>query len=133
MPTQAPAALSVDVLVIDDDELWGMALVDRLKGMPWRAAFHHGPFGTVNAIRAARPRVLILDLNMPGLEGTRILELVRKRNELSHTKVLLLSSTEPRELDRIAIESGFDAALHKSASKADLVSTITALMGRTLL
>ena len=79
-----------------------------------------------------KPTLLILDLNMPGLEGTRILELVRKRKELTHTKVLLLSSTEPQELDRIAIESGFDAALHKSASKADLVSTITALMGRTL-
>jgi DNA-binding response OmpR family regulator len=122
----------VDVLVIDDDELWGMALLDRLRGSPWRAAFHHGPFGTVNAIRAAQPRVLILDLNMPGLEGTRILELMRKRKELMQTKVLLLSSTEPQELDRIAIESGFDAALHKSASKADLMSTITALMGRTL-
>ena len=128
-----PASSSrVDVLVIDDDELWGLALLDRLKGSPWRAAFHHGPFGTVNAIRAAQPRVLILDLNMPGLEGTRILELVRKRMELSHTKVLLLSSTEPPELDRIAVESGFDGALHKSASKEDMVSTISALMGRTL-
>ena len=128
-----PSAAHVDVLVIDDDELWGLALLDRLKGAPWRVAFHHGPFGTVNAIRAAQPRVLILDLNMPGLEGTRILELVRKRNELSHTKVLLLSSTDQSELDRIALENGFDAALHKSASRADLVATVTALMGRTLL
>jgi DNA-binding response OmpR family regulator len=131
-PGQSGSA-HVDVLVIDDDELWGLALLDRLKGTPFRTAFHHGPFGTVNAIRAAQPRVLILDLNMPGLEGTRILELVRKRNELSHTKVLLLSSTDQRELDRIAVESGFDAALHKSTSRADLVATITALMGRTLL
>jgi len=133
MPPVPTGASRVDVLVIDDDELWGLALLDRFKGSPWRASFHHGPFGTVNAIRAAQPRVLILDLNMPGLEGTRILELVRKRNELSHTKVLLLSSTDASELDRIAVESGFDAALHKSASKEDLLSVVTALMNRTLL
>mgnify|MGYP003444688771 CR=1 FL=1 len=132
MPPSQPSGAHVDVLIIDDDELWGLGLLDRLKDSPWRAAFHQGPFGTVNAIRAARPRVLILDLNMPGLEGTRILELVRKRNELSHTKVLLLSSTQQNELDRIAVENGFDASLHKSASKADLIATVTALMGRTV-
>jgi len=72
---------------------------------------------------------LILDLNMPGLEGTRIHELVRKRNDMARTKVLLLSSTESSELTRIANENGFDGALHKSAGRAELVETITALIG----
>jgi len=119
----------VDVLVIDDDELFGLSLVDRLKNERWSVAFHHGPFGTVNAIRAAQPKLLILDLNMPGLEGTRIHELLKKRNDLSHTKVLLLSSTEAGELTRIANENGFDGALHKSASRAQLVEAILNLIG----
>ena len=123
-PGQAP----VDVLLIDDDELFGLALVDRLKHEPWHVAFHKGPFGTVNAIRAAQPKLLILDLNMPGLEGTRIHELLRKRNDLSHMKVLLLSSTEEAELKRIANDNGFDGALHKSASRAELVAAIQALI-----
>ncbi|HTU58288.1 MAG TPA: response regulator [Polyangiales bacterium] len=119
----------VDVLLIDDDELFGLSLVDRLKNERWSVAFHHGPFGTVNAIRAAQPKLLILDLNMPGLEGTRIHELLKKRNELSQTKVLLLSSTEVGELTRIANENGFDGALHKSASRAQLVDAIRSLIG----
>jgi DNA-binding NarL/FixJ family response regulator len=119
----------VDVLVIDDDELFGLSLVDRLKNERWSVAFHHGPFGTVNAIRAAQPKLLILDLNMPGLEGTRIHELLKKRNDLSQTKVLLLSSTEANELTRIANENGFDGALHKSASRAQLVEAIQKLIG----
>jgi DNA-binding NarL/FixJ family response regulator len=119
----------VDVLLIDDDELFGLSLVDRLKNERWSIAFHHGPFGTVNAIRAAQPKLLILDLNMPGLEGTRIHELLKKRNDLSQTKVLLLSSTEASELTRIANENGFDGALHKSASRAQLVEAIQALIG----
>lgn len=120
---------ATDVLVIDDDELFGLSLVDRLKNERWSVAFHHGPFGTVNAIRAAQPKLLILDLNMPGLEGTRILELLKKRNDLNRTKVLLLSSTEEDELKRIAAENGFDGALHKSASRAQLVEAIRELMG----
>jgi DNA-binding NarL/FixJ family response regulator len=119
----------VDVLLIDDDELFGLSLVDRLKNERWSIAFHHGPFGTVNAIRAAQPKLLILDLNMPGLEGTRIHELLKKRNDLSQTKVLLLSSTEASELTRIANENGFDGALHKSASRAQLVEAIQSLIG----
>lgn len=121
--------MPVDVLLIDDDELFGLALVDRLKNERWSVAFHHGPFGTVNAIRAAQPKLLILDLNMPGLEGTRIHELLKKRNDLSQTKVLLLSGTEASELTRIANENGFDGALHKSASRAQLVEAIQNLIG----
>ena len=119
----------VDVLLIDDDELFGLSLVDRLKNERWTVAFHHGPFGTVNAIRAAQPKLLMLDLNMPGLEGTRIHELLKKRNDLSQTKVLLLSSTEASELTRIANENGFDGALHKSASRAQLIEAIHSLIG----
>jgi DNA-binding response OmpR family regulator len=125
-----PTPSSVDILIIDDDELYGMSLLDRLKNERWSAAFHHGPFGTVNAIRAAHPRLLILDLNMPGLEGTRIHELMRKRSDMSRTKVLLLSSTDTVELTRIANENGFDGALHKSANRAELVEAIERLLGR---
>jgi DNA-binding NarL/FixJ family response regulator len=124
-----PSANPVDILLIDDDELFGLSLLDRLKHERWKVAFHQGPFGTVNAIRAAQPKLLILDLNMPGLEGTRIHDLLRKRNDLNHMKVLLLSSTEAVELARIANENGFDGALHKSASRADLVKAITGLIG----
>ena len=131
MHTLRPLATRVDILIIDDDELFGAATLDRLKAQPWRVAFHHGPFGTVNAIRAAQPRLLILDLNMPGLEGTRIHELVKKRGELSETKVMLLSSTEPVELQQIAKNHGFDGALHKSASRAELITMIGQLLGRT--
>jgi DNA-binding response OmpR family regulator len=125
-----PTPSTVDILIIDDDELYGLSLLDRLKNERWTAAFHHGPFGTVNAIRAAHPKLLILDLNMPGLEGTRIHELMRKRGDMNRTKVLLLSSTETAELTRIANENGFDGALHKSANRAELVEAIEALLGR---
>jgi DNA-binding response OmpR family regulator len=118
-----------DILVIDDDELFGLSLVDRLKNERWSIAFHHGPFGTVNAIRAAHPKLLILDLNMPGLEGTRIHDLLRKQKGLSEMKVLLLSSTDSDELNRIANENGFDGALNKGATRAELVSAIHGLIG----
>ena len=132
MHTLRPGAPRVDILIIDDDELFGAATLDRLKAQPWRVAFHQGPFGTVNAIRAAQPRLLILDLNMPGLEGTRIHEMVKKRGEMSEMKVLLLSSTEPAELAQIAKDNGFDGALHKSVTRAELVSAIANLLGKPL-
>lgn len=129
MSTPSLRPSTVDVLVIDDDQLFGLSLVDRLKNERWSVAFHHGPFGTVNAIRAAQPKLLILDLNMPGLEGTRIHDLLKKRNDLNRMKVLLLSSTEDTELKRIASENGFDGALNKSASRAQLVEAIRGLIG----
>jgi DNA-binding response OmpR family regulator len=118
-----------DILIVDDDATFGELTLQRIEIMGWDVAFHLGPFGTINAIRAAKPRLLIMDVNMPGLEGTSIHGLLRKRGELMETKVLLVSSIDQKELDRLAAENGIDAALHKAASKTQLRTTIELLIG----
>ena len=119
-----------DVLIVDDDDVFGELTLQRVESLAFSAAFHHGPFGTVNAIRAAQPRLVIMDVNMPGLDGTAIWELLRKQGLSRQTKVLLMSSLDQNQLDDLAARHGMDAALQKSASKAQLFTVIESLIGR---
>jgi CheY-like chemotaxis protein len=119
-----------DVLIIDDDDVFGQLTLQRVETMAWSVAFHHGPFGSVNAIRAVQPRLVIMDVNMPGLDGTAIWELLRRQGMSRHTKVLLMSSLDQRQLDDLAAQHAMDGALHKSASTAQLSEMIQSLIGR---
>jgi DNA-binding response OmpR family regulator len=118
-----------DILIVDDDSTFGQLTLERIESMGYSAVFHHGPFGTVNAIRAARPRLVILDVNMPGLDGPQINQLVRSRQDCSESRILLMSSMDQRELDMLAKEHAIDGALHKSASRAELRAMISRLIG----
>jgi CheY-like chemotaxis protein len=119
----------IDVLIVDDDEIFGQLTVERLETLSWSAMFHKGPFGTVNAIRAAKPRLIIMDVNMPGLDGAAIYDLLCKQDVLRGTKVLLMSSLERRELEAIQQAHGIHASLPKSATRAELAATMAQLLG----
>ncbi|HKP63318.1 MAG TPA: response regulator [Polyangiales bacterium] len=119
----------IDVLIVDDDEIFGQLTLERIETLSWSAMFHKGPFGTVNAIRAAKPRLIIMDVNMPGLDGAAIYDLLRKQDVLQDTRVLLMSSLEQRELEAIQQEHAIDASLPKSATRAELAAAIAQLIG----
>ena len=117
-----------DILIVDDDSTFGQLTLERIETMGYSAVFHQGPFGTMNAVRMARPKLVILDVNMPGLDGPQINSLLRARDGLGTTKVMLMSSIDQRELDTLAKQHGIDAALHKSAGRAELRTMIDRLL-----
>ena len=119
-----------DILVIDDDAVYGELTLERLESTRYSAVFHLGPFGSVNVIRQIQPKLVILDINMPGLDGTRIIELIRKTRGLELTRVLFHSSLDQRQLEPLVREHGADAGLHKSASRNAFVDCVEALMRR---
>jgi CheY-like chemotaxis protein len=118
----------IDILIIDDDAVFGELTLERFEGTPWSVEFHKGPFGTVNAIRAARPRLIVLDVNMPGLNGTGISEILRKTTGLAYTRVLLYSSLDRGEVEELARQCGADAALNKSATREALLAAASRLL-----
>jgi CheY-like chemotaxis protein len=119
-----------DILVIDDDAVYGELTLQRLEATSHFAVFHLGPFGTVNIIRQLRPKLVILDINMPGLDGTRICDLIRKTRGLEHTQVLFHSSLDRSQLEPLVQAHGADGGLPKSASRNDFLSEVERLMHR---
>jgi CheY-like chemotaxis protein len=118
----------VDVLIVDDDDMFGELLVDWLEGAGLSCEFQQGPFGTINRIRRALPKVLVLDINMPAISGPEVFRLLASAPGLSHVKVLLMSSMDPSALEDLRIELGAPRALSKGASREQVLDAVKQLM-----
>jgi DNA-binding response OmpR family regulator len=116
------------IVVIDDDDIYGELVQERLASAGYVTIFQHGPFGTINLIRRERPRLVITDVNMPAIRGDALCKLVQATPTLSHTKILFVSSMNENELARVAAEAGANACLPKSASVDELIATVKRLL-----
>lgn len=117
-----------DILVIDDDAAYGDLTVQRLESKGYTAVFYLGPFGAVNAIRQIAPTLVILDVNMPGLTGDGIAELLRKTRGLGDMRVMLHSSMSQGELDLLVAQGHAHAALHKTPRAEEFLALVDKLM-----
>jgi two-component system response regulator NreC len=82
----------------------------------------------INAVRLARelrPDVVVMDLNMPGLNGVDATKAIR--DALPDTRVLILSMYSTEEHVRPAIRAGAGGYLLKGSGLSDLVAAITAV------
>ncbi len=115
------------VLVVDDEapivalvrgylEAEGMAVITAADGP-----------AALEAIRERSPDVIVLDINLPGLDG---LEVLRQARTFTDAYVIMLSA-RAEEIDRIVgLSVGADDYLAKPFSPRELVLRVKALLRR---
>ena len=79
----------------------------------------------IEMARSLRPDVVVMDLNMPGLNGVDATK--RIRDELPDTHVLVLSMHSTEEHVRPAIRAGAGGYLLKGSGLSDLVAAVRAV------
>ncbi|MFF7727898.1 response regulator [Streptomyces sp. NPDC008001] len=120
---EAAAPGPVRVMVVDDHPMWRDAVARDLAaaGHDVVATAGDGP-EAVRRAKAARPDVLVLDLNLPGLPGVAVCkELVGENPAL---RVLVLSASGEHADVLEAVKSGATGYLLKSASTEELVDAV---------
>ncbi|HUQ17608.1 MAG TPA: response regulator transcription factor [Candidatus Saccharimonadales bacterium] len=116
------------ILVVDDDA----KIVQLVRTYLEREGFDvitaaDGP-EALAAFREHRPRLIVLDLMFPGLDGRAITRIVR---EESDTPILMVSA-RGAAVDRVlGIDGGADDYVAKPFSPAELVSRVKAILRRT--
>jgi len=116
------ASTSPIILFIDDDDKDGLATFHRLTKLGFHARFHRGPFGTLAAIRDTQCDLVLLDVNMPGLDGPALVRVIR--HTYNQLPVLLYSNMEKAVLERIVRHIGADGAVIKDSTDEELSRTL---------
>ncbi len=77
--------------------------------------------------QAPVPRLVLLDLNMPRLDGRKVLRMLRADESLRHLPVIALSTSESPKHITEAYSIGINAYLIKPASIPDYVAKVSSL------
>ena len=113
------------ILVIDDEEPIRLLLEEELKEIGYTVILAHSGEEGINIFSKTQIDIVILDINMPGINGLEILRILKNKN--NNVPVVLYSAfTEFKE--KIEIWAA-DAYVKKSADLRVLFDTI----GRFLL
>ncbi len=124
----------VSVVVADDHPLFREAIERAVRERPELELIGSAADGrtALEQIRELTPRVAVLDLRLPGLDGLQILNALT-RDGLP-TRVIFLSATGDPEVVFRAVQGGAAGYFSKEADRSAIVDAITAVArGRTMI
>jgi two-component system CheB/CheR fusion protein len=114
------------ILVVDDtrDQADSLGMLLGFWGHE-RLTAYDGLSG-LEAARAHRPHCMIIDINMPLMNGYALAEAIRRDDDLRHAKLIALTASTHEEAPRRAQEAGFDCHLTKPADLVELRALLAA-------
>ena len=124
-PGHAPEA--VPILVVDDDPETLRHLRDTLAEAGYAPLVTGDPGAVARIIRAEKPRLVLLDLMLPGTDG---IELMQTVPELSDLPVIFISGYGRDETIARALEAGAEDYVVKPFSPTELTARIRAALRR---
>jgi len=129
-PPCAASLAPLHVLVVDDNIDSATTLASLLRMDGHRVELAHDGEQALAAAAKARPRVALLDLGLPKLDGLEVARRLRADDRFKDL-ILIATSGYAQTADRQAtVEAGFDEHLAKPVELGMLVATIAALRRR---
>lgn len=92
------------IVVIDDDINHLITTKSILEDEGYDIVIHQGPFGSTNIIRDAKPDLILLDINMPGLSGDNLLQLLKEHDSIKNIPIVFYSSNDEDALRKAVKE-----------------------------
>ena len=116
------------ILVADDDEDILLLVTTRLRRDGFNVVSASSGDQALALAREHKPRLAVLDIGMPGLDGLEVLAEIRADEELRGMLVLLLTAKAQESDVRRGYDSGADAYVKKPFSPAELSTRVRALL-----
>ncbi len=116
------------ILIVDDEPKIVRLAKDYLERSGFRTLPANDGITALAAARQERPDLVVLDLNLPGMDG---LDVCRRLRTESNVPVIMLTA-RAEETDRlIGLELGADDYIVKPFSPRELVARVRAVLRRT--
>ncbi len=99
-PQAAPK--TCNVLVVEDDLIL-LKLYQRVIpgwGLPLQVHTARDGFDGLIKIGEIKPDILITDLNMPGMDGFRMIQTLRRNTSFTNMKIIVITGLSPEDIER---------------------------------
>ena len=113
-----------DALIFDDDPGVGALIGEVLRGRGLSSVHFPSGAGVVQIVKDAHPRLVVLDIMMPGVDGLTACRSIRETPATRHVKIIVLTAKH-FEADREAAKRyGADLFVNKPFNTAILSANI---------
>jgi DNA-binding response OmpR family regulator len=115
------------ILVVDDEAKIGKLARDYLERSNYRVISAEDGVTALAAARRDRPDLVVLDLNLPGMDGLDVCRTLRRESSVP----IIMLTARVEEMDRlIGLELGADDYITKPFSPRELVARVRAVLRR---
>ena len=119
-----------DTIVVADDSMTILAMTSsRLERAGYDIVTATRGDDALKLVQEHRPRLVLLDVEMPGLSGVEVTRRIRADESLAGTSIVLLTSLSEETDIATGIEAGADAYLTKPFSPQELQTQVEKLIG----
>ena len=126
-PLLVPAELTDDrqniqpgervLLIIEDDAKFGRILLDLAHDRGFKAVVSATGSGALPLVRRFSPALITLDINLPDMDGWRLLDILKRSPDTRHIPIHIISVEDPRER---GLQMGAFSVLEKPVDHATL-------------
>src|SRR5687767_12926724 len=104
----------MNVLIIDDSEIAREVMSNTLNRHGHRVTALPSPIGVTRTVLRESIDVVVVDVNLPTINGDRVAMPFRKQTRLDRVGLVLVSSIDADVLERLGADSEADATVPKS-------------------
>jgi CheY-like chemotaxis protein len=115
------------IMIVDDDATTLDVVSAILEQQGHEVMPRDTALGTTRAILRDRPDVVLLDVQMPGLSGNKLAELIAAESAPA-PRVILFSASPKEELQELARRCGASGFIEKTGDPAGFVKQFDAVM-----
>ena len=119
------------ILVVDDEDHIVELISYNLINSGYKVITANNGIDAVKLAKEENPRLMLLDLMIPGLDGYDVCKAIRSDNDTKDISVIMLTA-KGEELDKIlGLELGADDYITKPFSVRELLARVKAVLRRT--
>ncbi len=119
------APLSRKKILVVDDDLISLAVTQAwLKMAGYEVIARDSSLGTTAAIKQERPDFVLLDVNMPGLNGDALATLLMGKDSVNAPGIVLFSSDDVHETRARAKKAGALGGVQKGTDRRQFIADL---------
>ena len=124
IPDELAQLDSIKILIVDDDQkvLKSISEVLKKKGNNYKVYTAADGFEAGQSVNRLKPDIVLLDLKLPGMDGFRVCQLIRKHDK--KTKVIAMSGYGSEKNRKKILSTGANYFLTKPINIDKLLKTI---------
>lgn len=128
-PPQVQVHQPISVLIVDDQPMIRAGIRGILSSDPDLTVVAEAADGATGVQMAAsmRPDVILMDLRMPGMDGTTAIRTIRDRGDLGNQRIIVLTTFDDDPEVVEALQAGADGFLSKGAEPSELLAAVQAV------